>query len=119
MKRHLSDGRMFICALSALITIGSWSQTPSLGQGATGTILGIVTDMSGAAVPDTAVQVKDVNTGIVQSTSTNAQGRYTVPDLRVGDYEVQASKMGFQTTVRRGITLSVGAQSVVDFSLPV
>jgi len=119
MKRHLSEGRMFICALSALIIIGSWSQTPLLGQGATGSILGIVTDMSGAAVPDTAVQVKDVNTGIVQSTSTNAQARYTVPDLRVGDYEVQASKMGFQTTVRRGITLSVGAQSVVDFSLPV
>ena len=88
-------------------------------QGATATILGTVTDTSGSAIPDAAVQVKNVRTGIAQSTVADGQGRFRVPDLAVGDYEVQASKMGFSTGVRTGITLTVGAQSVVDFSLPV
>jgi carboxypeptidase family protein len=88
-------------------------------QGTTATVLGTVTDASGAAVPEAAVQVKNVNTGITQSVSADGQGRFRVPDLGVGDYEVQASKTGFSTVVRRGITLTVGAQSVVDFSLPV
>jgi hypothetical protein len=82
-------------------------------------ILGTVTDASGAAIPDAAVQVKNVGTGIMQSTVSDAQGRFNVPDLAIGDYEVQASKMGFSTVVRKGITLTVGSQSVVDFSLPV
>jgi len=89
------------------------------GQGATATILGTVTDSSGAAIADAAVQVKNVGTGLVQSTTSDAQGRFNVPDLGIGEYEVQASKMGFSNVVHRGITLTVGAQSVVDFSLPV
>src|SRR5258708_1476109 len=88
-------------------------------QGATATILGTVTDMSGAAIPETAVLVKNVGTGITQSATSDALGRFSVQDLGIGDYEVQASKMGFATVVRKGITLSVGSQSVVDFSLPI
>jgi hypothetical protein len=88
-------------------------------QGTTATILGTVTDMSGAAIPETAVQVKNVGTGITQSTVSDAQGRFTAPDLGIGDYEVQASRTGFSTVVRKGITLTVGSQAVVDFSLPV
>src|ERR1041385_133057 len=119
MKQHVREIRPFIVALGAVTILVGLTRTPVLGQGATGAILGTVTDMSGAAVPETGIQVKNVNTGTTQATTTNAQGRYNVPDLGVGDYEVQASKMGFQTTLRKGITLTVGAQSVVDFSLPV
>src|SRR6266446_2554658 len=88
-------------------------------QGATATILGIVTDATGAAVPEAAVQVRNVGTGITQSVTADGQGRFRVPDLGVGDYEVQASKTGFSTVVHRGVTLTVGAQTVIDFSLPV
>jgi hypothetical protein len=88
-------------------------------QSATATILGTVTDASGAAIRNATVQVKNVGTGITQATASDAQGRFSAPDLGVGDYEAQASKMGFSTVLRKGITLTVGAQSVVDFSLPV
>src|SRR5579864_2890435 len=88
-------------------------------QGATATIQGIVTDSSGAAVPDASVQSRNVGTGSVQSTVTNAVGRYNLADLGVGEYEVQAAKMGFSTVVHKSVTLTVGGQSVVDFSLPV
>jgi hypothetical protein len=88
-------------------------------QAATATILGTVTDMSGAAVPGAAVQVKNVGTGITQSTVSDSVGRYNVPDLGIGEYEIQATSTGFSSVVHKGITLAVGSQAVVDFSLPV
>jgi hypothetical protein len=89
-------------------------------QGSTSaSVLGTVTDSAGAVVPNASVQVKNVSTGQVQQVATDAQGRYTIADLSIGNYEAQASARGFQTTVRRGITLTVGAQAVVDFSLSV
>ena len=88
-------------------------------QGGTATVLGTVTDTSGATVGGAVVQVKNLGTSQAQSIVTDAQGRYTVPDLGVGAYEARASKDGFATVVNKGITLTVGSQSVVDFSLPV
>src|SRR4029077_15536896 len=83
------------------------------------TVLGTVTDMSGAAIADAGVQVKNIGTGISHSATTDAGGRFRVPDLGLGSYEVQATKAGFQTVLHKGITLSVGSEAVVDFSLPV
>src|SRR5579863_2242287 len=87
--------------------------------GQTATISGTVTDMTGAAVPGATVEVKNVGTGIAQSNPTDAAGRFIVPELPIGDYQVQAAKPGFQTAVHAGITLTVGATRVVDFTLPV
>lgn len=86
---------------------------------ATAALSGTVTDSSGAAIADAAVQVKNSGTGITQKTTSDAQGRFRIPELTIGDYEVQASKTGFSTVVHRGVTLTVGAQPVVDFQLPV
>src|SRR5947209_6156385 len=72
-------------------------------QGATATILGTVTDMSGAAIPNANVQVRNANTGVTQTLTADSQGRFRVPDLGVGEYEVQASQMGFSTVVHKGI----------------
>ena len=88
-------------------------------QAATATILGTVTDASGAAVPDAAVQVKNTCTGATQSTTTDAQGRFRLPELAVGNYDIQATQTGFETVARSGITLNVGTESVVDFSMQV
>ena len=88
-------------------------------QGQNATIQGTVTDASGAAVVGAKIDVKNTATAITQTTVTDAQGRYSVTQLPIGDYEVQASLSGFQTAVRRGITLSVGNELVVDFSLQV
>src|ERR1700728_1205705 len=87
------------------------------GQGANATLLGTVTDVSGAVVPNASVQVTNVATGVRQSVTTDSQGRYTVVDLIVGTYDVQASAPGFQTVLRRGITPTVGSQMVVDIAL--
>ncbi len=88
-------------------------------QAATATVLGSVTDSSGASIPEATVQVRNVGTASVRSVASDGQGRYSVPDLPIGEYDIQASKTGFQTLVRKGITLTVGSEPVVDFQLPV
>ena len=92
---------------------------PSLvnGQGSNAALLGTVTDSSGAVVANAVVQVTNTATGVKQTVKTDSQGRYTAADLIVGTYEAQASAAGFQTTVRKGITLVVASQTVADFAL--
>lgn len=108
-----------IVALGALLAVWQLGITRIEAQGTSATILGTVTDASGAAVADTSVTIKNTGTGDVQTKTTDAQGRYTAPDLPVGTFDVTATKSGFQTVVRSGVTLTVGAQTVVDFSLAV
>jgi hypothetical protein len=105
--------------LSVLLPIWHAGISRVQAQGTAATILGTVTDASGAAVADATISVKNVGTGDVQMRMTDGQGRYTAPDLPVGDFEVTAMKTGFSTVLQSGITLTVGARTVVDFSLAV
>jgi hypothetical protein len=103
-----------------LLTVLCTSQLSRLaGQGATATILGTVTDATGASIPGASIQVKNVGTGQTETSQSDVQGRYRVPDVGVGDYEVEASKDGFATVIHKGISLTVGSQNVVDFALSV
>src|SRR5438094_785780 len=88
-------------------------------QVTTGTISGVVQDSSGAVIPGVSVTVKNLDTGITRTVTTDEGGRYTVPDLTLGNYEVEAQLPGFQTEVRSGITLTVGRSAVVNFALKV
>ena len=109
---------------SILSAAGAWlllcaSGSIKLHAQITATILGTVTDASGAAVPTAKIGIRNVGTGATRSTTSDSQGRYRAPELQVGEYEMEAAQQGFQTVARKGITLTVGGQSVVDFSLPV
>ena len=117
MERNF-DFRRVVC-LFALVLVWQLGIARVNAQGTAATILGTVTDASGAAVAGAAITVKNVGTGIAQSTVSDGQGRYRVPELPVGDFEVTAMNAGFSTLVRSGVTLTVGAQVVVDFSLQV
>jgi Carboxypeptidase regulatory-like domain/TonB-dependent Receptor Plug Domain len=85
----------------------------------TGSISGTVTDKSGSSLAGVSVTIKNTQTGVVTLASVNDQGRFVAPDLVVGSYDVQAQMPGFQTQVHSGIVLTVGSNTVVDFSLPV
>jgi Carboxypeptidase regulatory-like domain/TonB dependent receptor-like, beta-barrel len=111
--------RVLVCMMGFLLVMSALSQNRLLAQVATASISGIATDSSGAALAGAKIRATNIGTGIAQNTVTDAQGRYTIPELAVGTYTVQASQTGFQTVIRPGITLSVGGNSVVDFSLPV
>ena len=64
-------------------------------QDITSTIVGHVTDPSGAPVPEANVTVTNSDTGAVRTVTTGADGNYSVPDLLAGTYQVAVSKQGF------------------------
>ena len=92
---------------------------PLYAQVTTGTILGVVQDASGAVIPGVSVTVKNLDTGITRTATTDEGGRYTLPDLTLGNYQVEGQLAGFQTEVRTGITLTVGREAVVNLALKV
>jgi len=93
------------------------SASVALAQDTTGTILGTITDASGAVLPGVTVTVKNTDTSQSRTIVTDDGGRYRVPLLAPGHYEVTAQISGFQTMVRSGITVTVGQQAVVDARL--
>src|SRR5499427_2825142 len=117
LSSYCSGGaRVGVMLLTLLLC---WSGSLYAQGAGNASVLGTVTDSGGGVIPGASVQVKNIATGRVQEVPTDEQGRYTIADLPIGNYEVQASRAGFQTTVRRGITLTVGAQAIVDISLAV
>ena len=120
MSSNNATQRMFIGLRVILATAGLVLIPLNVyGQGTSGTIQGTVADASGAAIVDAAINVKNTGTGIVQATSSDAQGRYVVPNLNVGTYEIQATKTGFTTVIRTGLDLTVGSQLVADISMQI
>src|SRR5262249_22130164 len=78
-----------------------------------------VTDASGAPVPSSVVNTKNLETGATRSATTDDAGRYLILSLPVGEYEVTAAKPGFQQAIRSGIRLVVAQEATVDLALQV
>jgi hypothetical protein len=87
-------------------------------QTATGTIIGTVTDPKGLAVADAQVVVKNIDTDTESSFPTNAAGIYVAPYLQPGNYQVTASKTGFETVVHKNVMVHVGDRLTIDVQLP-
>src|SRR6266852_1423307 len=119
MLTHVNIGRPVAAYVLVGALVGIAAAARLEAQAVRATILGVVRDATGATMPGATVEVRNVGTGVAQSVVTNEQGRYNTPDLAIGTYEVQASLSGFQRVVHKGITLRVGSQNVVDFTLPI
>jgi hypothetical protein len=109
--RHIL--RLFL----AVLGIGIVAPAPVLAQVSNGQISGRVTDASGAVLPGATVTATQTETQFVRTTVTNEVGAYTLPNLPVGPYRLEASIQGFQTFVQSGITVQVNANLVVDPTL--
>ena len=88
-----------------------------LAQVAGGTISGSVKDSSGAIVARAQISIKNSDTGVVRSADVDEDGIYSVPNLVPGTYEITTSSTGFETVVRSGVVVTVGAEEVIDFQL--
>jgi len=82
--------------------------------GAYGTILGTVTDNSGAVVPNATVDVTNTATNVNNHVQTSASGDYTVAYLQPGTYRVTVQASGFQKSVIADVTLQVAQQARVN-----
>ena len=87
-------------------------------QSSSGTIVGTVTDASGAVVPAAAVTITNKATASARNTVADGSGNFSAPALPAGDYEVKAEKAGFKTAVRDAL-LQAGGNTTVNMSLAV
>ncbi|MDX6459459.1 MAG: hypothetical protein QOE55_3156 [Acidobacteriaceae bacterium] len=106
--------RHWIAVLSLLLVFS----VPAVAQ-VSAALSGRVTDQAGAGLPGATVTAKDTDMGIARETVTDTAGRYELPALPVGRYEVTATKSGFAVAVRSGIDLVVGQDAAADLSLKV
>jgi hypothetical protein len=92
---------------------------PAVAQMPTGTILGTAKDSSGGVLPNTTVTITNVDTGLKRTVTTGDDGFYRAPELPVGHYEVRGEHAGFKTDTRKGITLEVTQQAVINLTFEV
>ncbi|HYP05794.1 MAG TPA: TonB-dependent receptor, partial [Bryobacteraceae bacterium] len=95
-----------------------WAATSALAQ-QSATLSGAVNDASGAVVEKAMVKATNVNTGEIFSSATTANGLYTIPLIKPGDYELTAEAAGFKQFRRTGLRLETGAALRVDLALEV
>jgi Carboxypeptidase regulatory-like domain len=81
------------------------------------TVLGTVTDPTGASVPSAAIVITETETGVTRNLTTNSDGQYVAPDLHIGQYTVRVSATGFKAAEQKNLTLAVGDRTRLDFKL--
>src|SRR5438045_3893398 len=88
-------------------------------QSTTGTIEGTVTDANGAAVPGANVEIKNLDTNLLRTLTTNEEGRFVALALPPGNYSVTISKQGFATTEVPNAVLTVGQALTLPLQLKI
>jgi len=88
----------------------AWAQTGA-------SLSGVVTNQTGAALPEVAVTIRNVDTGATRTIATDGGGRYQAYGLPPGRFEIRAAKQGFADETRSGIILAVGQEATVDIQI--
>jgi hypothetical protein len=105
--------RVAILAFLLCVAASSW------GQIVGGAVTGTVRDTTGAAVPDATVTITNLETRSQRTIASSDVGRYSIPSVAIGHYEVKVIKNGFQSQLRTGIDVVIGQTAVVDVTLSV
>ena len=116
MEKHRGlAGLRLALMLIALIALAA---APGTAQTFRGTILGTVTDATGAVVSGAKVTVRNTDTGLTREVTTADDGNFSAPELPVGNYSVTVEKTGFKSGLVSDIHLEASSQRRADVSLP-
>ena len=94
----------------AVAAFPAWGETGA-------SLSGVVTDQTGAALPDVAVTIKNVVTGATRTIATDSRGYYQESGLPPGRFQIRAAKQRFADETRTGISLAVGQDATVDIKM--
>jgi hypothetical protein len=107
----ISFRNLLVCAILGLATL-------ALGQASyQAQVRGVVTDASGAVVPNAVVTISEVGTNLSHSSKTDSAGYYILRALRPSTYLVTVKAPGFQTIEQQGIVLAVNQETSLNFTL--
>lgn len=87
------------------------------GQARNGTILGTITDSTGASMPNARITITETGTGVSRTSQTTEVGYYAFPDVPPGMYNVTVEATGFKKVVRTGVEVQVNTTVRVDATL--
>jgi len=104
-------------AMTAVMLFTLLSAQPLRAQVDAGTILGTVSDASGAPINGAKVTLTNEGTSASLSTMTGPDGSYKFTPVRIGSYKLTTSFQGFQTTTQTNVAVNVGADVVINFTL--
>src|SRR5579872_6498465 len=102
-----------------LLALASMVSRPTCAQVAGATLSGTVRDPSSAVIPNAQVAIRNVTTAVTRTVTTDTAGLYTAPNLLPGEYSITVAATGFSRQVQSGVTLTVGAQQVLNFNMQV
>ena len=114
-----SRGSRLVPLLLAGLILMAATPSAAFAQAVTGTLLGTVTDTTGAVVAGAKVTVTNQNTGFTRTVKTDAIGEYTVASVPTGVYTVLAEMDGFKATALSNIELGVDQRARIDVKLEV
>ena len=92
---------------------------PGVSFAQNATIVGTVTDPSGAVMPNVNVTVTNPATGWTRTFPTNDSGQYVAPDVQIGHYNIRAEASGFKVSEQKDVLLQVGDRLRIDFQMKV
>src|SRR5579872_3889107 len=107
MFRRLTGSLLVLCSCAGL----------SFAQAVNATLLGSVTDATGAIVPGAKVTITEASTGTTRTGVTNDSGNYTFPDIPPGTYSVSVERSGFKKESRTGVVVEVNSSARIDVRL--
>jgi len=110
--RTLTRATTILLLLAGLAVLG-------FGQALDGTIVGTVTDASGAAVPNVAITATNKDTGVKYTTTATAAGEYRINDVPVGRYDVNATASGFTPMTKADVSVELNHISTANMTLTV
>ena len=117
MKRNNVSPWVLRTSLAIAASIMLLSSVPLHAQVDTGTVVGTVTDASGAVIGAATVTLTNEGTNASLSTTVGSDGGYTFTPVRIGSYKITATAQGFQTTEQHNIVVNVGASVLINFTL--
>ena len=116
VRRQMSSSLFVVLLCTAIVCLGAlpmWGQSTS-----SGTVVGTVTDASGAVVNGATVTLTDTATKAARTATSNEQGHYVFVDVNPGTYDLNFSKQGFSTS-KTQTSVNVGAQTTINMALQV
>lgn len=111
--------RWLIASVAAALLLIAGANRATAQATNTGTLVGEITDPSGAVIAGATVTLEDASAGVRMSATTNDQGKYIFPAVQPGTYTVTANKSGFSTAKTTGQVVNVGSQLTINLKLKV
>jgi hypothetical protein len=105
------------CSVFSALFIFGFGEVNAQSQALNGQIEGVVTDATGAAVPNASITIRNIETGAERQITSDESGVYRAPLLPLGTFRVTVEAPNFKRLVREGITLSAGQTATIDLGL--